>query len=232
MTKRAFLIKEQLTAASFFMEEIRMIINKKGDIFEWQGKKYIIGDDVIATNNSDYSGLLGTICEIRTENDKDTENSGPDIYCRFNTPVLKQDIKVIEDRFSKVSGVKRKIDEIALDEVIMTPNMLKVANKCNRDEYKIPVYAVYEDWSDDGNTGNSYELYTDYDMAKLNFNKALNNEIQNGIIGNIKNDTSFIVEEGKDMYDGYIDGEYLWDHYMIEIRKEYIDTCVSMEKVK
>ena len=83
-----------------------MIINKKGDIFEWQGKKYIIGDDVIATNNSDYSGLLGTICEIRTENDKDTENSGPDIYCRFNTPVLKQDIKVIEDRFSKISGVK------------------------------------------------------------------------------------------------------------------------------
>ena len=64
----------------------------------------------------------------------------------------------------------KNISAARIDDLIpyVLPNdMLKVANKCNHEEYKIPVYVVYEDWSDDGNTGNSYELYTDYDMAKL-----------------------------------------------------------------
>ena len=40
-----------------------MIINKQGEAFEYEGKKYIVGEDVYATESS-YYGLIGVIKEI------------------------------------------------------------------------------------------------------------------------------------------------------------------------
>lgn len=56
---------------------------------------FIIGEEVFASE-SDYAGLLGRITEIRTGEDRDTENEGPDIYCNFQPPILNQDAEQIE----------------------------------------------------------------------------------------------------------------------------------------
>mgnify|MGYP007044176277 CR=1 FL=1 len=41
-----------------------MIINKKGEKFYFEGVEYVIGGDVIGTEESVYSGLLGNIYEF------------------------------------------------------------------------------------------------------------------------------------------------------------------------
>ena len=51
-----------------------MIINKKGQAFEFEGLKYVIGEKIITTAASDYDGLFGVITEIRDGADKETEN--------------------------------------------------------------------------------------------------------------------------------------------------------------
>ena len=58
-----------------------MIINKQGEAFDYEGKKYIVGEDVYATGSS-YYGLIGIIKEIRTDADMETDNPEPEIYCR------------------------------------------------------------------------------------------------------------------------------------------------------
>ena len=45
-----------------------------------------IGDIIVATDASEYEGLVGRILEIRDGADKDTENETPDIYCSFEVP--------------------------------------------------------------------------------------------------------------------------------------------------
>lgn len=59
-----------------------MKYNKSGEMFFYEDKMFIVGEEVYATE-SEYEGLLGKITEIRTAEDKDTENEGPDIYCSF-----------------------------------------------------------------------------------------------------------------------------------------------------
>ena len=86
-----------------------MIINKQGETFEYEGKKYIVGEDVYATESS-YYGLIGVIKEIRTGEDKDTDNPEPDIYCDFFEPVLEAD----KERLYQTFG-----NYYALDGIIM-----------------------------------------------------------------------------------------------------------------
>ena len=70
-----------------------MIINNPGAEFKYEGVKYIIGEPIIGTSESEYEGLFGSITEIRDGEDKDTENETPDFYCTFEPPVLPSDIK-------------------------------------------------------------------------------------------------------------------------------------------
>jgi hypothetical protein len=89
---------------------------------------FAVGQKVIGNSNSEYEGLLGTIMEIRTDPDKDTENEGPDIYCSFEPPEDPKGIKELEAVFSELYGEPKSIDEIILDEVIMSPDMLDTSN--------------------------------------------------------------------------------------------------------
>ena len=41
-----------------------MIINKNGEIFEYEGTMYRIGDQIVGNEQSEYRGLFGTITEI------------------------------------------------------------------------------------------------------------------------------------------------------------------------
>lgn len=104
------------------------IIKQRGE-FLYEEKIYRIGDRVIATDESEYEGLYGVITQICDGDDKDTDNDTPDIYCSFEKPEDKKKVVEIEQRFSKAYGEEKKIDELALDMVIMAPSMIRVLGK-------------------------------------------------------------------------------------------------------
>lgn len=101
------------------------IIKQRGE-FLYEEKIYRIGDRVIATDESEYEGLYGVITQICDGDDKDTDNDTPDIYCSFEKPENKDKVAEIEQRFSKAYGEEKKIDDLALDLVIMAPSMIRV----------------------------------------------------------------------------------------------------------
>lgn len=65
-----------------------MILKNSGDVFEYEGVRYTVGEFIYANKNSDYEGLFGVIKEIRDGDDKDTDNDTPDIYCAFENPLI------------------------------------------------------------------------------------------------------------------------------------------------
>ena len=71
-----------------------MILNKPGETFEYEGRKFMIGDQIIANGKSVYEGLFGTITETRDGEDKETENETPDLYCRFEEPDTPYEVKL------------------------------------------------------------------------------------------------------------------------------------------
>lgn len=112
-----------------------MILNIEGEAFEFEGKRYVIGTEIIGTDASDYNGLLGVITEIRDGADKETENETPDIYCTFEAPVLDCEIERIEKIFSELYDEPKTIDEIGLDEIIMAPDMILLLSEVGKKTY-------------------------------------------------------------------------------------------------
>ena len=88
-------------------------------------RRFFIGERIIATEASDYHGLIGMIKEARDGDDKDTDNKTLDIYCDFYCPAELQDVMELENRFSKLYGRNVHIGEIPLDGIIMAPGMIE-----------------------------------------------------------------------------------------------------------
>lgn len=103
-----------------------MIVNKYGESLKIDDRVFTIGNRVFANESSEYSGLYGEVIEIRTGDDKDTDNEGIDVYVSFEVPEDEELIAELEDRFSELYGEPKTIDEIALDLVIMSPEMLDI----------------------------------------------------------------------------------------------------------
>lgn len=101
-----------------------MIYNKNGETVIAEGKELAVGDRIIATD-SDFAGLKGYITEIRTGADKDTENETDDVYCSFDIPKRRRDIKLLERHFSDLFNEQKTIDEIPMDLVIMAPGEIR-----------------------------------------------------------------------------------------------------------
>ncbi len=102
-----------------------MILRENGTRFCADGKVFTIGGRISANGESEYEGLFGTITEIRSGADRETENDTPDIYCDFETPASEEMLRELEARFSDLYGETKTIDEISLDCVIMSPDMLE-----------------------------------------------------------------------------------------------------------
>lgn len=102
-----------------------MIYQKTGETFTTEGKTFAVGGEVFANGSSDYGGLFGTVTEIRTGADRETDNDTPDIHCEFRPPESSGMIHDIENRFSDLYGQPKQLDELALDFVIMAPDMLE-----------------------------------------------------------------------------------------------------------
>ena len=102
-----------------------MILDNAGVVFHDAGKTFSVGGGVYANGKSEYEGLFGTVTEIRTETDKETENDNPDIYCCFEIPEAPEMVAELEDRFSELYGFPKRLEEISLDFAIMAPDMLE-----------------------------------------------------------------------------------------------------------
>ena len=188
-----------------------MIINKQGEAFDYEGKKYIVGEDVYATESS-YYGLIGIIKEIRTDADMETDNLEPEIYCDFYEPVLKADKVRLQKEFDS--------DLYALDGIIMEPSMIVPIRKghCDGKEKFGKIYLLQEDWSYDGDGQEVNSMaFTNIESAFMFLRYRLYQEAEDGSISSYQNNDSVEVDEGEDWYEIYLDGFYNDDHYNIRI---------------
>ena len=191
-----------------------MIITEPKAEFLYEGETYRIGATVIANEKSAYAGLVGEICEIRTGEDKETENETPEIFCRFEPPKLSADITELEKRFSDACAAEKKIEDIPLDSVIMSPEMLICPDN---DRNKEKIYVLTEEWANDGDGGFNTEVFTDALTAKAFLNFKLSNEMSDGLIAKWQSDEEFKFEENDSAYTAWVDGYYTELHYTLKI---------------
>lgn len=102
-----------------------MVIRENGAVFCYGEKEFKIGGVVFANDESEYMGLYGTVTEIRTDDDRETENDTPDIYCEFLPPPSIAMAAELGARFSDLYDQPKELEEIPLDFVIMSPEMLE-----------------------------------------------------------------------------------------------------------
>ena len=194
-----------------------MILNRLGAEFEYEGVTYTIGGAVVGTAESEYEGLYGRITAIYDGEDKETENETPDIYCEFDPPVMPHEVKALEKTFSDLYDQPKTLDDTVLDMVIMAPEMIRPLDDLHTVSKKIPIYIVMEDWAVDGEHGNSCELFTDYDDARRIMLDKLREELDNGAIPQWSASGAYVEDSSKDSYKGYIEGDYLDNHYEISL---------------
>ncbi len=201
-----------------------MIYNKSNDAFEYEGKTYKIGDKVIANNESAYAGLFGKIIEIRTDEDRETENNTPDVYCAFEPPVIPFFKEKIEKRFTELYGEKKTVDDIAFDSVVMAPSMLMFASEFTvKSDKTDTVYCVTEDWACHGESDIIVSLFSDLSLAQTYMCMRVAEEISEGSPPFNNRGEDFIEEDSSEMfYDIYEDGDYNENHFSILIEQKHV----------
>ena len=102
-----------------------MVLQRNGAAFSVGGKELKIGGKVFANDKSAYMGLYGIVTEIRTDDDRETKNDTPDIYCDFFLPDSATIRVALERRFTDLYGQPKTMEDISLDCVIMAPEMLE-----------------------------------------------------------------------------------------------------------
>lgn len=195
-----------------------MILNKKDEVFEYADKKYQVGEMVIANNQSDYVGLVGIITQIVTGEDKDTDNPYPDIYCDFIKPPFKDEIKILEENFSKWYGAKKRLKDLNFDGVIMAPCMIEQADKSTTSKDVIKIYLLTEDWAFDGEEGVETVAFTDFDDAKLQMRLKIYKERKEGCVETWLDNEDFVEENSETGYEAYIEGYHCESHYTLTIK--------------
>ena len=196
-----------------------MKYNKNGEIFFYEDKVFIVGEEVYATE-CDYAGLLGRITEIRTGDDKDTENEGPDIYCRFYSPILKQDAALL-------SKMRLGCEDLSLDLVIMAPEMLIPTREVGAGLPKMKVYAVIEDCIVDGEEHPTKRLFADPKHAEIVMRQLIHRERESGCISKWKTKHFFVEEQySEQYYTAYYKNEYCFNHYTIYV--EAVELSLSV----
>lgn len=196
-----------------------MIIDRIGAQFQYEGITYTIGGKICANDASEYEGLYGVITEIRDGDDRETENDTPDIYCQFMPPVLPDDIKALETRFSKLYRTEKHLDELGLDMVIMAPEMLRVLEPVE-EAPKLTIYIVREDWAFNGDYGEDFHLATDPDMARHLFTSLIAEEKENGYVKEWSDRPDMDMECKADSYECWLHDSYCENHDKVYIEQK------------
>lgn len=196
-----------------------MFINRVGAQFQCEGITYTIGGKVCANDASDYEGLYGTITEIRDGDDRETENDTPDIYCSFMPPVLADDIKAIESRFSQLYRREMHLEDIGLDTVIMAPDMLKVLEPIPSWQ-KLTIYIIREDWAFGGDYGEDFSLTTTPGMAKYILTELVTAQLESGYASEWPDRPDWGVECTPRSYEFGLHDSYYENHYKVCIEQQ------------
>lgn len=197
-----------------------MVYRKPENKLEYNGTIYAVGQEIIGTPESEYEGLYGYITEIRDGNDKKTENKTPDIYCSFEPPVLPYEIKRLEQVFSDLHHKTRTLDDIILDKVILAPEKVKPLDDLDQDRNKMDVWVLVEDWAIEGDYGSSCRLFAELEDARRMMTMLLRFEKKRGTISQWMDRKDFAIDAGKNSYSGYLDGEYIDNHYSLSLEKQ------------
>ena len=215
-----------------------MIYKKETDVFEYEGIKYQIGATVKANASSVYEGLIGFITEIRTGKDKETKNPEPDIYCDFVKPNFQEELGVFQRRYQSSGDAPFNLDDINLDGVIMSPEMLELVNGKRLYSYEqVTIYLLQEEWVVDGEGGVETYAFFDYNEVKENYRIKIYEEKRNSCVKNWLDKEGFEEELGEMEYSAYIKDEYSENHYNLWIAEYKVplsDVSVAMlnEKLK
>ena len=196
-----------------------MVIDRIGAAFFYEGKKYVVGEQIVANDASEYEGLFGRILEIRDGDDKETENDAPDIYCEFEEPVLKSDIWSLEQRMSALYGERKTLEDISLDLVIMAPDMISTIAEIENNSPSAEIYILTEDWAVNDNYGHSTGAFTSLEMARLSMRQMLTKEKQEGCIPVWEDEADFVEDESDMSYSAYREGFWCESHYELTIQK-------------
>lgn len=201
-----------------------MILNKPGETFEYEGRKFMIGDQIIANGKSVYEGLFGTITETRDGEDKETENETPDLYCRFEEPDTPYEVSMLEARFTNLYGTQKTIGDIALDLVIMSPEMVMTVKEYESGNISIPIFVITEDWAEDDDSGVNVWFASDMVSAKKKMKQAIKDAVRGGGIFDKRGEDGIEEDSSEFSYEIYSEGFFCEAHYSIYI-KEDIFTC-------
>lgn len=106
-----------------------MVLTEKQNSITIDGNIYFPNMQIRATPSTPYNGLYGHIIEI-CGTGMYTENTTVDIACEFYHPYDDKGIKKLEKKFTELYGIKQTADDIALDYVIMAPDMIRPLKKC------------------------------------------------------------------------------------------------------
>ena len=203
-----------------------MIINRVGAQFTYEGVTYTIGDKIFSNDTSDFRGLFGYIKEIRTGVDRETDNDTPDFHCYFYPPFEPEAIAELESRFSHLYLSPKKLEDIALDEVIMAPDMIQVVTSAHS-THMITAFRIEESWVIKGEAGSEVTPALDELQAKQRMAELIHNESTEGCILEWCDDPQFEVEITPTFYECWLRDEYCENRYQVKITPIHI--CVSDE---
>ena len=157
-----------------------MIYKKPGEKFSHENITYTVGSRVLANEASEYSGLFGRILQIRTDDDRETENDTPDIYCEFDPPCLSAARRALEQTFSELYGAPKRVEDLGLELVIMAPEMLTPLAVPEQAYPQGMLYVVVSHWATDGEFGSYEAPFTNLMDAQRQFHDDLKNELEMG----------------------------------------------------
>ncbi len=196
-----------------------MIYKKPGEKFSHENITYTVGSRVLANEASEYSGLFGRILEIRTDDDRETENDTPDIYCKFDPPYLSAARRALEQTFSELYGAPKRVEDLGLELVIMAPEMLTPLAVPEQAYPQGTLYVVVSHWATDGEFGSYEAPFTNLMDAQRQFHDDLKNELESGCVEKWREKSQFAEEETAESYECYLDGEYCENHFYLSIEK-------------
>lgn len=200
-----------------------MILNKSNEVFEYEGKKFKIGDEVIVNSvDADYEGLIGVITEIRDGEDKETDNETPDIYCNFFEPVIPAEIEQLEKRFSAIFQEPRKLEDINLDQVIMAPEMIDVIAELEKETAGKIVYTITDDWAAHGEHDTTVEVRSNLRSAKVCMREMMRKAVKYGGVFEHRGEECFVEDTSEMTYHAYIEGFDESTHYWVCIQEKQI----------
>ena len=203
-----------------------MIINRIGAQFTYEGVTYTIGDKIFSNDTSDFRGLFGYIKEIRTGDDRETDNDTPDFHCYFYPPFEPKAIAELVSRFSDLYRSPKKLEDIALDEVIMAPDMIQVVTSA-KSTHMVTAFRVEESWVIKGEPGMEVTPALDEMQAKQRMAELIHNESTEGCILEWRDDPQFEVEITPSFYECWLRDEYCENRYKVKITP--VQICVSEE---